>query len=29
MSAFDKIIGYKLIKEELKQIADCLKLTDK
>ena len=24
MSAFDKIIGYELIKEELKQIADCL-----
>ena len=29
MSAFDKIIGYELIKEELKQIADCLKHTDK
>ena len=29
MSAVDKIIGYELIKEELKQIADCLKLTDK
>lgn len=29
MSAFDKIIGYALIKEELKQIADCLKNTVK
>ena len=29
MSAFDKIIGYTLIKEELKQIADCLKNTAK
>ena len=29
MSAFDKIIGYELIKEELKQIADCLKNTAK
>ena len=29
MSAFDKIIGYGLIKEELKQIADCLKNTAK
>ena len=29
MSAFDNIIGYTLIKEELKQIADCLKNTAK
>ena len=29
MSAFEKIIGYALIKEELKQIADCLKNTAK
>ena len=29
MSAFDKIIGYELIKEELRQLADCLKSTNK
>ena len=29
MSAFDKIIGYELIKEELRQLADCLKNTNK
>lgn len=29
MSAFEKIFGYTLIKEELKQIADCLKNTAK
>ena len=29
MSAFDKIIGYELIKQELRQLADCLKNTNK
>ena len=29
MSAFDKIIGYDMVKGELRQLADCLKNTEK
>ena len=29
MSAFDKIIGYDMVKGELRQLADCLNNTEK